>query len=153
MSIVYPSPTSTGGGAATRTQYTFNPTINTTFPITVTGSTDPLQIATIHFAPQFLYQTSGDYYLSVVGYITSSASGSNITGTLSIPFGWTAELKIRNNNSNVRTEKFVQDGEPVLWNFAPENMGDYGFQIPVYFSGSTSDYTASVYGIYFSPVT
>lgn len=158
MSISYP--VSSGGGGTTvisqRSQYAIPATVNTTFPIVISGSTSPEQITSIFLPPTYLYQMSGSYSLVVVGYITGA---SGVTGNLEIqgmesynapltkyaPFGsGDSIMGVRFSGS---TSGYELINYPI--NIGPGN--DYGASVPVMFSGSVSDYTASIYGIYLSP--
>lgn len=156
MSISYPA--SSGGGTTViseRSQYAIPATVNTTFPIIISGSTSPEQITSLFLPPTYLYQMSGSYSVVVVGYITGA---SGITGNLEIqgmetynaplteyaPFGGNSVSAIRFSGS---TSGYNLISYPL--NLGPGN--NYGASVPVMFSGSVSNYTASIYGIYLSP--
>lgn len=156
MSIIYPSPAGGTTVVSERSQYAIPATVDATFPIVISGSTSPSQIATLFIPPTFLYQMSGSYNVVAVGYITGS---SGITGSLEIqgmdtynaflikysPFGM---------GDSVMGIRFSGSTEYLSLNY-PLNLpgADYGVSIPINFSGSISDYTASIYGIYFSPTS
>jgi len=161
MSISYP--VSSGGGGGTtiiseRAQYAIPATINTTFPIVVSGSTTSQEIATIFIPPTYLYQMSGSYSLVAVGYITGA---SGVTGNLEVaavetfnaPLTMYDPVGAGNSAMGIRfsgsTEGYDFIGYPL--DIGPGN--DYGASLPVMFSGSVSNYTASIYGIYLSPIT
>jgi hypothetical protein len=161
MSISYP--VSSGGGGGTtiiseRAQYAIPATINTTFPIVVSGSTTSQEIATIFIPPTYLYQMSGSYSLVAVGYITGA---SGVTGSLEVAGFETFNAPItmydptETGNSAMGIRFSGSTGGYTFINY-PLDLGpgnDYGVSIPVMFSGSVSNYTASIYGIYLSPIT
>lgn len=160
MSISYP--VSSGGGGtivvSERAQYAIPATINTTFPIVISGSTSPEQITSLFIPPTYLYQMSGTYSVVVVGYITGV---SGVTGNLEIqgmetynaplteynPFGGgNSAMSVRFSGSS---SGYTLLSYPL--NFGNETITSRGVSQPVMFSGSASNYTASIYGIYFSP--
>lgn len=162
MSISYP--VSSGGGGGTtiiseRAQYAIPATINTTFPIVVSGSTSPEQIATLFVPPTYLYQMSGSYSLVAVGYISGT---SGVTGNLEVPAYETFNAPITmydpTETGNYSAMGIRFSGSTAGYNFInyPLDLGpgnDYGVSLSIMFSGSVSDYTASIYGIYLSPIT
>lgn len=162
MSISYP--VSSGGGGTTivseRAQYAIPATINTTFPIVVSGSTSSEQIVSLYVPPTYLYQMSGSYSLVVIGHITGS---SGVTGSLEIQTDtetYNASLMeydpFNIGGSNPMSVKFSgsSSGYTLLnypLDFGDETINSRGVSQPIMFSGSVSDYTASIYGIYLSP--
>lgn len=159
MSISYPAST-TGGGTtivSERAQYAIPATINTTFPIVISGSTSPQQIATIFLPPTYLYQMSGSYSLVVVGQITGSAG---VTGSLQVeantifnaPITMYDPIAAGNSAMGIR---FSSSAEGYTLANYPFDLGpgnDFGVSLPVNFSGSASSYTASIYSINLSPI-
>jgi hypothetical protein len=157
MSISYPASSGVGGTTivSERAQYAIPATINTTFPIVVSGSTSPEQIATIFIPPTYLYQMSGSYSLVAVGYITGA---SGVTGNLEVPAAETFNAPITmydpvaagNSAMGIKFSASI-DGYNFM-NYPLDIGADYGVSLPVMFSGSVSNYTASIYGIYLSPI-
>jgi hypothetical protein len=157
MSISYP--VSSGGGGTTvisqRAQYAIPATINTTFPVVVSGTTTPTEIATFFLPPTFLYQMSGSYTVVAVGYITGA---SGVTGSLElvgdeITNAFLTEYDPLGAGNSAMGIKFSGSSGYFSVNY-PLNLGpgaDYGASLPITFSGSVSNYTASIYGIYLSP--
>ena len=157
MSISYPI--SSGGGSTVviseRSQYAIPATVGTTFPIVISSSTTPTQIATLFIPPTFLYQMSGSYRAVVVGYITGA---SGVTGSLEVQGmetynAFLTEYDPLGAGNSVMGIRFSGSTDYLSINY-PLNFGpgvDYGASIPVNFSGSVSNYTASIYGIYLSP--
>lgn len=157
MSIYYPpAQQSQQQNTGSRSQYAIPATINTTFPIIISGSTSPQQIATIFVPPTFLYQMSGSYSLTAIGIITGAAGvtgsleGNGPDGPAKVfltqrdPFvmGINSAMADRFSGSSGYLEiRYPIIDEPLM----------LGVSLPVMFSGSVSDYTASIYGIYFSP--
>lgn len=158
MSIYYPS--STGGQqtitvSGSRSQYAI-PSALESFPIVISGSTSPTQICTLFVPPTYLYQMSGAYGISVVCYYTSSNSStfkiefqggpSVFTGSLSnyAPFGQASTRAIRLSDE-IGSYTIIQD-------ISQLPVTD-GVSIPIMGSGSTTDYTASFYGVYLSPIS
>ena len=156
MSISYP--VSSGGGGTTivseRAQYAIPATINTTFPIVISGSTSSGQIATLFIPPTYLYQMSGSYSLVVVGEIAGAAG---VTGSLRAEGTETYTAKLTaydplgagNSAMGVRLSGSTQGYDFINY---PLNIGaDFGASLPIEFSGSVSNYTASIYSIHLSP--
>lgn len=157
MSISYP--VSSGGGGTTivseRAQYAIPATIGTTFPIVISGSTSPEQIATLFIPPTYLYQMSGSYSLVVIGEITGD---SGVTGSLQVDAAETYTAKLTaydplgagNSAMGVRLSGSTQGYDLINY---PLNIGaDFGASLPINFSGSVSNYTASIYSAYLSPI-
>jgi len=158
MSISYPV---SSGGSSTivvseRAQYAIPATINTTFPIVISGSTSPQEIATIFVPPTYLYQMSGSYSLVAVGYITGA---SGVTGNLEVATfeTYNAPITMYDPTETGNSAMGIRfSGSTEGYNFInyPLDIGpgnDFGASLPVMFSGSVSNYTASIYGIYLSP--
>lgn len=157
MSISYP--VSSGGGGTIvvneRAQYAIPAAINTTFPIVISGSTTPEQIATVFIPPTYLYQMSGNYSLVVVGEITGAAG---VTGSLQVEASetYTAELTAYdpvgagNSAMGVRLSGSTQGYDFIDYPLSIPNA-DFGVSLAVMFSGSVSNYTASIYSLYFGP--
>lgn len=152
MSISYPAiapATTNNTSTSARPQYAFNAVVGSTYPIIISGSTESLEAATLFAPPQELYKTSGSYSLFVVGKI----SGSNITGSLEIDTGpggkYNAFLSASSNA--IIASKFSGSDGYFNVQFSSEQIGINGVSLPLTFSGSASNYTASIYGIYFSP--
>jgi len=154
MSISYPIPSGGGGTViiSQRAQYAIPATINTNFPIVVSGATTPTEIATIFVPPTYLYQMSGSYNLIAIGYITGA---SGITGSLEITSYDTHNVFLTEyaplGDNSAMALRFTGSSDYFTLNY-PLNIGaDYGASLPVMFSGSVSNYTASIYGFYLSP--
>lgn len=147
MPISYP-PQQTSAGV--RPQYTIPATIGTTFPVVISGTTSPTTAATMFIPPTYLYQTSGSYFITVIADFTSSTgatatldfSALNTSASFSTfaPFG----------PALPRTYKFAGNSGVTQLDFSQVPLTD-GVGIPITLSGSTTDYTASIYGIYYSP--
>ena len=147
MSITYPNSSTSN---AARAQYSFDASVGSVYPIIISGSTTSEEVATLFAPPQELYKTNGTYNVFAVGKIV----GSNITGSLEIDLGMMGgkyNAFFTGSSNAVLAVKF--SGSYGIFDVNFEQVSSNGTSLPVYFSGSASNYTASIYGIYFSPIT
>jgi hypothetical protein len=148
MSISYPpSQQNTGGGTTSTNPYAFELLVTNNLPITVSGTTGQQLVTYFFLPPSDLYKSGqNEYYLGLVSYV----EGSNTSLTASFKVQPGEPFYSTTYYNNFGYSRFADTGSnPLTVNL--EQVGSSGFIIPLYVSG-TSDFTASVYKVYLSPV-
>lgn len=147
MPISYPNTQQSTGGNSSTNPYVLEVIVTDNLPITVSGTTTQ-KLATYFFVPPNSVYKSEEtqYYLGIVSYIT----GSNTALTASFKMQTDQNYYSTTYYDNFAYTRFA-DASNNLLTVNLSQVGPTGLALPLYISG-TSDFTASIYKLYLSPV-